>query len=440
MADRNFIGKKFINEVIENEAFDEVFGNYTRFNNMKLINCSFSKAELHSTKWINTTFEQNTNFKYCNLEGTVFENVTFEGKVDFSGSKLSGATFRDCRFVKSDVRQDESQEKNGINFSSCILRDSVFENCTFQNSDLRGAEFHKSSIQSTDFSSSITWRTDFFSSEIRKSSFDSSTLEESSFLYAEISRTSFRNATLKKLTLQSAVIERSDFTGADTRTERFHRNARETAHGHYHERFNTYKCQISGSTFDGAHLELFNLLTLDGCSLKRTHLPWTSTWQTRDLSLQITNSTLESTVFPENPAFFLRGANLSGSHVSDCDFSKFDFYGASSVGVRFDNCNFSNSGFLDSSFLNTVFSSCSFQSAQFARGEESSRRIEIIEGPKTWKRKSDQDIDFGPRYPDKSRSDYSANFEGSEFLNCRFSNSNLQDVIPMNFKIDDTDE
>jgi uncharacterized protein YjbI with pentapeptide repeats len=438
VTDRNFIGKKFNDEVIENEAFDEILGNYISFNNMKLINCSFKKADLASTMWINTTFEQNTNFKYCNLKEAVFDNATFVGKVDFSGSLLNGATFRDCRFLKSGIQPEEPQEKDGIDFSSCILRDSIFENCSFPNSDLRSAEFHTSSILNTDFDGSITWHTDFFDSEVRKSSFDSSVLEESSFLNAKISLTSFRNATLKKLSLESSVIEQSDFTGADTRTERFHRHlvglqndVSSPAYRFfpYDELIRTYKCQITNSVFDKSHLELFNLTTLDGCSLRGTFLPWICRWKTVDLPVRFTNSLIDNSTPPPNFEYFC-GGTFDGSLISNCSWSNLDFAGCRTKGASFLQCDFENSRFSNSQFLDSIFENCNFQHAQFARGEKlrSSFEYRWEQDARASTRRHDHDLHIP--YPVQNPTDWATVLTGSKLVKCNFIQSNF-DLIEM---------
>jgi uncharacterized protein YjbI with pentapeptide repeats len=441
---KNILGKTFADRTIQNESFDEAFGNYVSFENVKLINCSFKKSELHSTKWIDTTFEQNTDFKYCNLEGSVFENVTFEGNVDFSGSKLSGATFRDCRFIKSDVHKEESQEKDGINFSSCNLRDSVFENCTFQNSDLRGTEFHKSSILNTDFSASITWRTDFYESEIRKTSFDSSVVNESSFLHAEISRTSFRNATFTNMNLEYSVIERADFTGADTRTGRFLRHIENLQNDPaepllrnfpMNEICRTYKCQITNSVFDESHLELFNLTTLDGCSLRGTFLPWSCHWKTIDLPVRITNSRIDNAIPPPLPDYFWRGS-FHGSLIENCHWNNHDFAGCITEGARFLKCDFENSCFTYSEFLNSFFENCNFQNAQFARGDKLRSRFEYLMEQNERESARRHERESHIRFPVKNPTDWATILTGSQLVNCNFDQSNFDlvsfdDVVPL---------
>jgi len=62
----------------------------------------------------------------------------------------------------------------------------------------------------------------------------------------------------------------------------------------YDELIRTYKCQITNSVFDKSHLELFNLTTLDGCSLRGTFLPWICRWKTVDLPVRFTNSRIDN--------------------------------------------------------------------------------------------------------------------------------------------------
>ena len=442
MTDQNFKGHILRNslrkEVIQNEAFDEMFGNYISFEDAKLINCSFKKAILNSTRWKHIKFEQGTDFRFCSLKNTVFENVTFEGTVDFSGSELSGAIFRDCRFLKSNSHQDESHEKDGINFSNCILRDSVFENCTFQNSDLRGAEFHESSILETDFGGSITWHTDFYRSVIRKTSFDSSVVNESSFLYAKISRTSFRNATLKKLSLESSVIERSDFTGADTRTERFLRHHDKLQNGEnpykwfpYDELFRTKKCQITNSVFDESHLELFNLTIMDGCSFRGTFLPWTNfAWQGyKFFGSSFTNSKIDNSIPPPHFEYF-RNGNFDGSQITNCSWNNLDFAGCRTEGARFLLCDFENSCFSNSQFLNSIFENCNFQNAQFARGEKLLSHFEYQQDSEGREMARGRDYGYTPEYEVKSPADWATVLTGSKLLNCNFNQSNF-DLIQL---------
>lgn len=438
MIEKNIVGKAFNDMTIQNESFDEVFGNYVSFKNVTLINCSFKKSELHSTKWINTTFEQDADFKYCNLERAVFENVTFEGKIDFSGSKLSDTTFKNCRFMSADVHQEESQERDGINFSSCILRDSIFENCIFQNSDLRASEFHKSSIENVNFDGSITWHTDFYGSEIRKSSFFSSVLNESSFSYAKISRTSFKKATFTKMDLEHSVIELADFTGADTRTERFIRHFEQLQNDPTEpplrnfpkdEICRTYECQIKNSVFDEAHLELFNLTTLDGCSLRGTFLPWSCSWKTIYLPFRVTNSMIYNAVPP--PIFdYFWSASFHGSLIENCSWTNHDFARCRTEGARFIKCDFKNSLFTNSEFLNSFFENCDFQRAQFARGEKLRSHFEWVDEQVERGNSRRQDREPHYRYPVKNPTDWAIVLTGSKLLNCNFNQSNL-DLVPL---------
>jgi uncharacterized protein YjbI with pentapeptide repeats len=442
MTDQNFKGhilrNSFRNEVIQNEAFDEMFGNYISFEDAKLINCSFKKAFLNSTRWKHIKFEQGTDFRFCSLKNTVFENVTFEGTVDFSGSELSGAIFRDCRFLKSDIHQDESHEKDGINFSSCVLRESVFENCTFQNSDLRGAEFHESSILETDFSGSITWHTDFYSSEIRKTSFDSSVVNESSFLYAKISRTSFRNATFTKINIESSVIDRADFTGADTRTDRFLRLFEKLQNDPtapwirdfpYDEVIQTNKCQITNSVFDESHLELVNLTILDGCSLRGTFLPWSCRWKTINRSVMITNSKIDNSIPAPRLDYFWNGT-FNGSLIANCSWNNLDFAGCRTEGARFLRCDFENSCFTNAEFLNSIFEHCNFQNVQFARGEKLRSHFEYVEEQEERSNARRHDWKSYIRFPVKNPTDWATKFPGSQLVNCNFNQSNF-DLIPL---------
>lgn len=444
MIEKNIMGETFTDRTIQNESFDEVSGNYVSFTNVTLINCSFKKSELQSTRWIDTTFEQDADFKYCNLEGAVFENVTFEGKIDFSGSKLGATTFKNCRFINADVHQDESQERNGLNFSSCNLTDSIFENCVFQNSDLRASQFNKSLIQNVNFDGSITWRTDFYGSEIRKSSFDSSVLNESSFSYTKISRTSFKKTTFTKMSLEHSVIVLADFTGADTRTERFIRffeTLKNDPKDPFLSRFpkdeicRTYECQITNSIFDESHLELFNLTGLNGCSLRGTFLPWSCSWKTIDLSFGITNSKIDNAIPPPLRNYFWKGS-FHGSLIENCSWNNHDFAGCVTEGAKFLKCDFENSCFANSEFLNSYFESCNFQNAQFARGEKLRSPFEYMmeQNERELARKHDREPSIP--FPVKNPTDWAAILTGSQLVNCNFDQSNsdliiFDDVVPL---------
>lgn len=151
----------------ENEYEDLTFSQLKKINedvmDKAFINCKFNNCNFTQTDFSNSKFEDCT-FNECNLTLVKYDDVKLRN-VKFKGCKLVGVNFNKCdTFILEIGFQDSLIES--CNFSSLVLKKSLFKNSNILESDFVGTD-----LSECDFTCSSLGGTIFDNSNLSKANF-----------------------------------------------------------------------------------------------------------------------------------------------------------------------------------------------------------------------------------------------------------------------------
>ncbi len=168
---------------IEDKTFDNIDFKENplkkgEYENCDFINCDFSNSDLSDirfsdchfvdcnlslTKLIGTVL-QDIKFKECKMLGLHFDDChEFGLSFSFESCSLNHSSFYKTKIKKTTFKNSQLQE---VDFTECILNNSVFDNC-----DLTEATFYNTNIEKTDFRTSGNYSIDPENNRIKKAKF-----------------------------------------------------------------------------------------------------------------------------------------------------------------------------------------------------------------------------------------------------------------------------
>lgn len=173
IADENYEGRNFNNQILELATYEDcVFTNCT-FTNQHLsgfnfVECRFENCDLSNAQLGNTAFREVT-FKGCKMLGLHFEHCN---------GLIFSAHFTDCQLDFSCFYQRNLKNSS---FNACSLKEVDFgeanlSGASITNCDLTNATFDYTNLEKADLRESFNFTIDPENNRIQKAKFTASTL------------------------------------------------------------------------------------------------------------------------------------------------------------------------------------------------------------------------------------------------------------------------